>query len=57
MLIVRQREGNKSEYERVGIGMVQKGYISRQQADRSCFLNDYTLGIWYNTWYRGIFLC
>jgi len=37
MLIVRQRGENKSEYERVGIGMVQKGYISRQQADIHVF--------------------
>ncbi|PMD59343.1 uncharacterized protein K444DRAFT_613323 [Hyaloscypha bicolor E] len=28
-LIVRPRGGNKNEYKRVGIGMVQKGYISR----------------------------
>jgi hypothetical protein len=37
MLIVRQRGGNKSDYERVGIGMVQKGYISRQQANVRVF--------------------
>jgi hypothetical protein len=37
MLIVRQRGGNKSEYERVGIGKVQKGCISRQQADVRVF--------------------
>ena len=37
MLIVRRRGENKSEYERVGIGMVQKGYISRQQANVRVF--------------------
>jgi hypothetical protein len=37
MLIVRQRGGNKSEYKRVGIGMVQEGYISRQQANVRVF--------------------
>jgi hypothetical protein len=37
MLIVRQRGGNESEYKRVGIGMVQNGYISRQQADVRVF--------------------
>jgi len=37
MLIVKQREGNQSEFERVGIGMVQKGYISRRQADVCVF--------------------
>jgi hypothetical protein len=37
ILIVRQRGGNKHEYERAGIGKVQKGYISRQQADVRVF--------------------
>jgi len=37
MLIVKQRGENKSEYKRVGIGMVQKGYISRQKADVRVF--------------------
>ena len=49
MLIVRQRGGNKSGYEKVGIGIVQRGYISRQQADVRVFLNDYTLEIWHST--------
>lgn len=37
MLIVRQREGKEGEYERVGIGKVQEGYIVRQPADIRVF--------------------
>jgi hypothetical protein len=33
ILVVRQTEDNEYEYKRVGIGMVQHGYISRQQPD------------------------
>ena len=33
ILIVRQRKGARNEYERVGIGEVQQGYVSRQQSD------------------------
>jgi hypothetical protein len=37
MLIVRQRDGKEGEYERVGIGKVQEGYIVRQPADIRVF--------------------
>lgn len=32
MLIVRQRDGKEGEYERVGVGKVQEGYMVRQPA-------------------------
>lgn len=37
MLIVRQRDGKEGEYERVGIGKVQEGYMVRQTADICVF--------------------
>jgi hypothetical protein len=37
MLIVKRRGENKSGYERVGIGMVQGGFILRQQANVHVF--------------------
>jgi hypothetical protein len=37
MLIVEQRDGKEGEYERVGIGKVQEGYIVRQPADIRVF--------------------
>jgi hypothetical protein len=37
MLIVRQRDGKEGEYERVGIGKVQEGYMVLQPADIRVF--------------------
>ncbi|KAE9379870.1 hypothetical protein N431DRAFT_458859 [Stipitochalara longipes BDJ] len=37
MLVVRQRDGKEGEYDRVGIGKVQEGYMVRQPADIRVF--------------------
>jgi hypothetical protein len=37
MLIVRQRDGKEGEYERLGVGKVQEGYLVRQAADICVF--------------------